>query len=149
MMNANDILKKKIKQTWHISPDATVAVAVKYMSEKEVGALMVMDDKSNVLGIITERDYFRKIVPEKRTSFNTLVKDIMTPADQMHTVTPTTSVEDCMLLMTNKRIRHIPVFDGNQYVGLISIGDAVRSVISDKDFTIEQLENYIKGSYPS
>jgi CBS domain-containing protein len=108
---------------------------------------MVMDKKDKVVGIITERDYARKVILKGKNSRETLVSEIMTPSGKMYTVTPDTLVEDCMVLITGKRIRHVPVFDGDQYVGLISIGDVVKSTISQKDMLIEHLSNYIGGKY--
>jgi CBS domain-containing protein len=147
MQTARDLLKSKTKEVWSISPKSTVFDALKLMAEKEIGALMVMDEKEKVVGIITERDYARKIILKGKTSSKALIGDIMTPSDNMYCVKPDTSVEDCMVLMTGKRIRHVPVFDGSKYVGLISIGDVVKSTISSKDMLIEHLSNYISGTY--
>jgi CBS domain-containing protein len=147
MQRARDILKSKTKEVWSISPKSTVFEALKIMGEKEIGALMVMDKKGKVVGIITERDYARKVILKGKNSRETLVSEIMTPSGKMYTVTPDTLVEDCMVLITGKRIRHVPVFDGGQYVGLISIGDVVKSTISQKDMLIEHLSNYIGGKY--
>lgn len=152
MQTAKDLLKTKIKEVWSISPKKTVFDALKLMAEKEVGALMVMDEnapvgKEKVVGIITERDYARKIILKGKASSKALISEIMTPADKMYCVKPETPVEDCMVLMTGKRIRHIPVFDGAKFVGLISIGDVVKSTISSKDMLIEHLSNYISGTY--
>ncbi len=147
MQTARDLLKAKTKEVWSISPKSTVFDALKLMAEKEIGALMVMDEKGKVVGIITERDYARKIILKGKTSSKALISDIMTPAANMYCVKPDTPVEDCMVLMTGKRIRHVPVFEGNKYVGLISIGDVVKSTISSKDMLIEHLSNYISGTY--
>ena len=147
MQRARDLLKSKTKEVWSISPKSTVFEALKIMGEKEIGALMVMDKKGKVVGIITERDYARKVILKGKSSRETLVSDIMTPFEKMYTVKPDTPVEDCMILITGKRIRHVPVFDGDQYVGLISIGDVVKSTISQKDLLIEHLSNYIGGKY--
>ena len=152
MQTAKDLLKTKTKEVWSISPKKTVFDALKLMAEKEVGALMVMDEnapvgKEKVVGIITERDYARKIILKGKASSKALISEIMTPADKMYCVKPETPVEDCMVLMTGKRIRHIPVFDGAKFVGLISIGDVVKSTISSKDMLIEHLSNYISGTY--
>jgi len=147
MQRARDLLKRKTKEVWSISPKSTVFEALTIMCKKEVGALMVMDEKDEVVGIITERDYARKVILKGKSSRETLVSDIMTPSEKMYTVKPDTLVEDCMVLITNKRIRHLPVFDGDQYVGLISIGDVVKSTISQKDTLIEHLSNYIGGKY--
>jgi len=145
MQRARDLLKSKTKDVWSISPTSTVFEALALMGEKEIGALMVMEEKEKVVGIITERDYARKVILKGKSSRDTLVREIMTPLEKMHTVKPDTLVEDCMVLMTNKRIRHVPVFDGDRYVGLISIGDVVKATISAKDMVIEHLSNYIAG----
>jgi CBS domain-containing protein len=147
MQRASDLLKSKAKQLWTILPDASVLDALKLMAEKEIGALMVVDKKDKVVGIITERDYARKIILKGKTSMKTSVKEIMTPAAKMYKVNPDTSVEDCMVLMTGKHIRHVPVFDGGKFVGVISIGDVVKATISQKDFLINNLSDYIGGKY--
>jgi CBS domain-containing protein len=149
---AKDLLKSKTKEVWSISPKKTVFDALKLMAEKEVGALVVMDGdapvgKEKVVGIITERDYARKIILKGKASSKALISEIMTPADKMYCVKPDTPVDDCMVLMTGKRIRHVPVFDGAKFVGLISIGDVVKSTISSKDMLIDHLSNYISGTY--
>lgn len=147
MPKVSDLLKGKSKQLWKISPNATVFEALKIMADKEIGALMVMDKKDKVSGIITERDYARKVILKGKTSPKTLVKEIMTPVNKMFKVKPDTPVENCMVLMTGKHIRHVPVFDGSKFVGLISIGDVVKSTISQKDVLINQLSDYIAGKY--
>ena len=147
MQRASDLLKNKAKQLWTISPESSVLDALKLMAEKEIGALMVVDKKDKVVGIITERDYARKIILKGKTSMKTSVKEIMTPSNKMYTVKPDSSVEDCMVLMTGKHIRHVPVFDGGKFVGLISIGDVVKSTISQKDILIDHLSDYIGGKY--
>ena len=147
MQKASDLLKSKTKQLWTISPEASVLDALKLMAEKEIGALMVVDKKDKVVGIITERDYARKIILKGKTSMKTRVKEIMTPAAKMFTIKPDTSVEDCMVLMTGKHIRRVPVFDGGKFVGVISIGDAVKATISQKDLLINNLSDYIGGKY--
>ena len=147
MKTAREMLKNKTKEIWSVTPENTVFEALALMGEKEIGALMVMDDKSKVYGIISERDYARKVILKGKTSRDTKVAEIMTPLDKMFTVRPDTSVEDCMVLITAKRIRHVPVFDDDKFVGLISIGDVVKSIISEKDMLIEHLSNYIAGKY--
>jgi CBS domain-containing protein len=147
MLRVSDILKSKAKQLWTILPEASVLDALKLMAEKEIGALMVIDKKDKVVGIMSERDYARKIALKGKKSLNTSVKEIMTPAAKMFTVKPDTPVEDCMVLMTGKHIRHVPVFDKAKFVGLISIGDVVKSTISEKDTLIDHLSNYIGGKY--
>ena len=147
MQRASDLLKSKAKQIWTILPEASVLDALKLMAEKEIGALMVVDKKNKVVGIMTERDYARKIALKGKKSLDTSVKEIMTPFDKMYTVKPDTSVDDCMVLMTGKHIRHVPIFDAGKFVGLISIGDVVKSTISQKDTLINQLSDYIGGKY--
>lgn len=147
MQRASDLLKSKSKQLWTVLPEASVFDALKLMADKEIGALVVMDKKEKVVGIFTERDYARKIVIKGRKSLDTRVKEVMTPFDKMYTIKPDTPVEDCMVLMTGKHIRHLPVFDGPKFVGLISIGDAVKAQIAQKDALIDQLSNYIGGKY--
>lgn len=144
---AADLLKSKTKEVWSISPDATVFEALKIMGENQIGSLMVMDKKNKVVGIITERDYARKVVLKDKHSRDTLVREAMTPSENMITVKPDTSVEDCMILITGKRIRHVPVFEGENYLGLISIGDVVKATIADKDTLIEHLSDFISGKY--
>jgi CBS domain-containing protein len=147
MQKASDLLKSKAKQQWSILPEASVFDALKLMAEKEIGAVMVMDKKDKFVGILTERDYARKIILKGKTSLKTSVKEIMTPVAKIYKVKPDTSVEDCMVLMTGKHIRHVPVFDGDKFVGVISIGDVVKSTISQKDLLINNLSDYIGGKY--
>jgi CBS domain-containing protein len=148
MKTVKDILKNKDqKEVWSVQPKATVFEALALMGEKEIGALMVIDEKGKVAGIISERDYARKVILKGKASRETAVKEIMTPADQMYTVKPETSVDDCMVLITGKHIRHIPVFDNEKFVGVISIGDIVKSIIAEQETLIEQLSNYIAGKY--
>jgi len=142
MSRVRDILNTKDHRIHFISPNATVYEALEKMSEKEIGALVVMDSKK-VVGIISERDYARKIILQKKTSKKTLVKEIM--SSDLFSVTADTSVEDAMVLMTGKHVRHLPVFEKNKFVGIISIGDVVKSIISNKDFLITQLSSYITG----
>lgn len=142
-----DLLKAKKKEVFTIDPDAPVNEALKLMAEKEIGALIVVDKKGEVVGIISERDYVRKIVALNKPAAKMKVRDVMTPADKMLRVCPETTVEECMILMTGKHIRHLPVYEGGKYVGLVSIGDAVKSVISEQELLIEQLSNYIAGRY--
>jgi len=130
----------KGRDVWTVDLDATVFEALSRMAEKEIGALMVMDGP-RLVGIISERDYARKIVLLGRTSPNTLVKEIMT-SHVVYTQLEQ-SIEECMALVTEKRIRHLPVIDEGKLVGVISIGDLVKSIISDQQFIIEQLVRYI------
>ena len=143
MKTVRDILKVKGHEVWRIEPDATVFEALQRMAEKEVGALMVMNG-AELVGIISERDYARKVILQGRASPTTLVKEIMTThVVCTHLEQP---VEECMALMTEKRIRHLPVIEQNQrLVGVISIGDLVKSIITDQKFIIEQLVRYISS----
>ena len=143
MKTVRDILKVKGHEVWRIEPDATVFEALQRMAEKEVGALMVMNGPE-LVGIISERDYARKVILQGRASPTTLVKEIMTT----HVVCTRLEqpVEECMALMTEKRIRHLPVIEQNErLVGVISIGDLVKSIITDQKFIIEQLVRYISS----
>jgi CBS domain-containing protein len=136
------ILDRKGNHIWTISPDASVFEALKLMAEKEIGALLVLDN-GKVVGIISERDYARKVVLKGRSSKDAPVKDIM--SDKVIYVNPSTSVEDCVVLMINKRVRHLPVFEGERLSGLISIGDVVKEVIDEKEVVIDELVRYITG----
>jgi len=139
-----DILAEKGSKVWTISPEAKVIDALKLMAERSVGAVVVMY-KNQVTGILSERDYARKVILKGRSSAETLVKEIMT--FQVYYVNPTTTSEECLALMTQKRIRHLPVIDGEKLVGIVSIGDVVKSIISHQKVTIENLQNYIMGKY--
>ena len=142
MKTVRDILNTKGHDVWCIGLENTVFEALRRMAEKEVGALVVMDGP-RLAGIISERDYARKIVLLGRTSPNTLVKEIMT--SHVAYTHPEQSIEECMAIMTDKRVRHLPVIEAGKLVGLISIGDLVKSIIADQKFIIEQLERYIIG----
>jgi len=142
MQTVRDILKAKGTDVWRVEPDATVFDALQRMAEKEVGALVVMQG-AQVVGLISERDYARKIILHGRASPTTLVKEIMTsPVVYIHL---DQAIEECMSLMTEKRIRHLPVLEGGKLVGIISIGDIVKSIIADQQFIIEQLVRYVSG----
>jgi CBS domain-containing protein len=142
MQTVRDILKTKGTDVWCVEPDATVFDALQRMAEKEVGALVVMQG-AQIVGLISERDYARKIVLHGRASPTTLVKEIMTsPVVYIHLDQP---IEECMSLMTEKRTRHLPVIEDGKLVGLISIGDIVKSIIADQQFIIEQLVRYVSG----
>ena len=143
MKSVVQILKSKPEQTVQtITPLAPVLDAVKLMAEKNIGALVVMEDMK-VVGIITERDYARKIVLMGRSSKETLVREIMT--SPVMYVRPNHTNEECMALMTDNRVRHLPVMDNDKLIGLISIGDLVKDIISEQKLIIKQLEHYIMG----
>ena len=137
-----DLLKIKNRNIWTIEPGATVYDAISEMANKQIGALVVLEDKK-VIGIITERDYARKVILQDKSSKDTLVREIMT--DRVIYVKPDQKIEDCMALMTKKHIRHLPVLDGDRLVGMISIGDVVKTLISEKEFLIDQLTRYISS----
>jgi len=148
MKTVNDILHNKHqKETWSVLPDSSVFDALMLMSQKDIGALMVIDEKGKVAGIFSERDYARKIILKGKASRETKVKEIMTPANKMYSVPPGMPIDDCMALVTEKHIRHLPVFWNNEFQGLISIGDIVKNVISEKQDTIDHLNDYIAGTY--
>lgn len=137
------ILKAKQHQSvLTIAPTATVIDAVRMMAEYNIGGLPVVEG-DQIVGIVTERDYARKVALQGRSSEQTLVRDIMT--SQVMYVGPTQTNEQCMALMTENRLRHLPVLDEGRLVGLISIGDLVKDIISEQQFVIEQLEHYIRG----
>jgi CBS domain-containing protein len=138
-----DILKSKANHTVHaIGPNDSVFDALQRMADKGIGALLVMEGDA-IVGIVTERDYARKIALKGRTSALTLVRDVMTTAVMF--VHPHQTSEECMALMTDNRLRHLPVVDNGKLLGLISIGDLVKDIISEQKFVIEQLEHYITG----
>ncbi|MFZ3125571.1 MAG: CBS domain-containing protein [Acidovorax sp.] len=138
-----DILRSKSDNTVHaIAPGDSVFDALQRMADKHIGALLVMEGET-IVGIFTERDYARKIALMGRTSSVTLVSDVMTT--HVMYVSPTQTSQECMALMTENRLRHLPVVDGGKLVGLISIGDLVKDIISEQQFIIEQLEHYITG----
>ena len=145
MKTVKELVESKDRKVWSIPPKAKVFDALKLMSEKEIGALMVMNEKGDVRGIISERDYARKITLMGRFSKDTLVKDIMTT--QVYGVHPSATAEECLALMTDRRIRHLPVLEKDKLAGVISIGDVVKAVMSTQKVTIQQLENYIMGKY--
>lgn len=143
MKTVQDILKSKGNTVWSVSPDAPVFEALSIMAEKEIGALPVIEH-GRLMGIISERDYARKVVLQGKFSRDTTVKEIMSQA--VIYVKPSYTVEECMALMTNKRIRHLPVYDKEGLQGIISIGDVVKAEIDEKEFVIDQLMHYIKDT---
>jgi CBS domain-containing protein len=142
MTTVRDILDRKGHQVWTIQPDESVYRALEVMSDHNVGALMVMDGE-RLIGVMSERDYARKIALAGRASRVTTVRDIMT--SDVLCIAPHTRIEECMALMTEKTVRHLPVVDGDHVDGIISIGDVVKATIMDQEFVIEQLEHFIAG----
>jgi CBS domain-containing protein len=142
MKRVKDILSNKGAEIWSIGPDDTVYAAIHLLAEKKAGALAVIDGE-RLIGIISERDYARQIILKGRSSENTLVKDIM--SSNVITAAPGQDIQACMQLMTEKRIRHLPIIDADKLVGMISIGDLVRAIIADQESTIGDLEKYISS----
>ena len=142
MKPVSELLKRRESTLWHARPDDTVFEALQLLAEYEVGALMVMD-QGRLVGVISERDYTRKIALQGRSSKDTRVRDIMT-RDVLY-VTPNTGTRACMALMSEKKIRHLPVIDGDTVVGMISVRDILDDIIADHEATIAQLENYIRS----
>lgn len=140
MKTVRDLLQSKGHEIWSVAPDDTVFAALELMAERGIGAVLVLDG-ANVAGILSERDYARQVILKGKASKDTPVRDIMTT--ELFVVTPEKTVEECMELMTERRIRHLPVVVGDRLDGLLSIGDIVKAVISDKQDQIEQLETYI------
>lgn len=139
-MTVRDVLKAKGGEVFSVAPDASVFDALTMMADKNIGAVLIIDGPS-LMGIFTERDYARQVALKGRASKDTPVREVMTA--RVICVRPDQDVDECMGLMTNKRCRHLPVLEAGQLVGLLSIGDVVKTVIADKQFLISQLENYI------
>jgi CBS domain-containing protein len=142
MKLVNHLLEAKGNEVFSIVPQATVFEAIRLMADKAIGSLLVMES-GELRGIITERDYARKVILKGRSSENTIVAEIMT--QDVLTTTRSETVTNCMQVMTTRRLRHLPVVDGAQVVGLISIGDLVQAIISDQQEEIQQLGQYISG----
>ena len=142
MKSVKHILQDKGHNIWHTTPDTLVFDALKLMAEKGVGSLLVLDE-GKLVGIISERDYARKVILQGKSSLDTPVKDIMT--DKVICVSPEQTIEECMALMTDKHIRHLPVLVDEKVIGVVSIGDVVKAELAEKDFLIRQLKNYITG----
>ena len=141
-MTIKHLLEQKSPNVWAIDPTATVFDALAKMAEKDVGSLLVMEGEK-LIGIITERHYSRNVVLKGRTSPATLVRDIM--ERNVIYVRPEQSVELCMALMTEKRVRHLPIVEDTKVIGVVSIGDLLKFIISKREFDIDQLEHYIQG----
>lgn len=142
MTTVEKLLEEKGRDVLTIAPDDTVFHALERMAEHNVGSLVVVDN-GKICGILTERHYARKVILKGRTSPHTQVGDIM--ARRVICAVPQQTVQECMAIMTEHSVRHLPVFDGEQLCGILSIGDLVKNIIKDQQFTIEQLERYIAG----
>ncbi len=143
MSTVRELLQSKAGQIWSIPPNASVYRALELMAEKNIGALLVME-AGKLVGILSERDYARKVILQGRSSKTTAVDELMTPL--VYYVAPNDRLEECMALMTTKRLRHLPVLEQGEVVGVISIGDVVKAIISEQAITIKHLENYISSS---
>ncbi|HSG64050.1 MAG TPA: CBS domain-containing protein [Gammaproteobacteria bacterium] len=142
MRNVKDILNSKGREVWSVGPNDSVLDVLRLMAEKEVGATIVLDGE-RIAGIVSERDYARKVALKGRTSREARAADIMTST--VVCVRPEQSIEECMELMTRGRLRHLPVVDRGKLVGVVSIGDLVKAIIDEQEFTINQLQSYITG----
>jgi len=142
MNKVRQLLKAKGEQVWTISKDSTILDGLKLMAEKQIGSLPVLEGEQ-VVGIFTERDYARRVGPDRRQPEETRIEEVMTR--ELITVDPNQTVNDCMVLMTENHIRHLPVMDEGRLVGIISVGDVVKDIIEELEFHVEQLKSYITG----
>ena len=142
MKLVSQILESKGHDTWAVNPSDTVYDSLQLMADKEIGALLVMDG-DKLVGIVTERDYARKVILEGKSSKKSSVSEIMTK--RVLCVSPERTIDECMALMTDKRVRHLPVLDHKRVVGVLSIGDLVKAMISEQQVLIDQLQHYIAG----
>jgi CBS domain-containing protein len=143
MKLVKQILREKGSLVHSVPPHTLIIDALRVMAEKEIGALLVMDNE-NIEGIISERDYARKVILEGKSSRDLPVEEIMSTS--VYYVKPENSVEECMAVMTEMRVRHLPVIEGGKVAGIVSIGDVIKAMIDDQNFTIDQLVSYIKGA---
>ena len=142
MITVKEMLKDKTGGTLTISPQETVYKGLEVMAEKNLGALVVVKGEK-VVGMFSERDYARNVILKEKSSKTMLIKDLMNT--KVCYVRPEQTLDECLVLFTEKRVRHLPVLDGEKLIGIVSIGDAVKQYVADKEFTIRQLENYISG----
>jgi CBS domain-containing protein len=143
MKTVGELLKTKGHEMWSISPYATVYEALEMMADRDVGALLVIEN-GKLVGIFSERDYARKVILKGRASKDTTVSELMTQT--VLCVSTKNTLEDCMTVMTSKQIRHLPVLDNERLIGIITLGDVVKRIISEQEFTIQQLESYVYES---
>lgn len=142
MNKVQQLLKKKGEHVWSISKESSVEDSLRLMAEKNVGALVILD-KGELVGIFTERDYARKVGLDRKNSVDTSIEEVMTK--ELITIDPNKSVKECMVIMTDNHIRHLPVIENGQLVGMISVGDVVKDMIEELEFHVEQLTGYITG----
>ena len=142
MIRVRKLLETKGRQIWSTTPDASVYDALTVMAEKRVGALVVLEG-DKLCGVFSERDYARKVILQGKSSKETAVADVM--SSKVFYISPDQQIDECMALMTDKSIRHLPVLDDGELVGVISIGDVVKATISQQEFIIDQLEHFITG----
>jgi CBS domain-containing protein len=146
MVTIKELLKKKSGDIWSISPQTSVYQALELMAQKEVGALLVIEN-DKLVGIFSERDYARKIILKGKASKETAVSELMTTS--VYYVTPDNTLEEAMALMTSKHIRHLPIMNQGKLSGIVTLGDVVKKIISEQKLTIDELENYVTGGYGS
>lgn len=144
MYSVKNILDEKGYDFWTIEPETTVYEALKKMAGKDIGALIVVKS-TKIIGVFSERDYARKVILKGKTSKDTTVGELV--SEKVYYVKPTSTIEECMQLMTNQRVRHLPVLDNDKLIGIVSIGDIVNKIIQDHKNQIQQLEDYITGKY--
>jgi CBS domain-containing protein len=143
MITVRKLLHTKPDSVWTIRSDATAYEALRVMADKDIGALLVLNNENKLVGVFSERDYARKVILRGRSSKETFVSELMT--EVVYYVSPEHTINDCMAVMTAKHIRHIPVIDNGRLIGVVTIGDVVHAIISEQEITIRDLENYITG----
>jgi len=144
MITIEQLLNNKDDQIWSVEPKTSIFEALKIMSDKEIGALLVIEDEK-LVGIFSERDYARKVILKGKSSKNTQVGELMTK--KVLYIDPEKTINDCMAIMTDKHIRHLPVIENDKVIGMVTIGDVINQIISEQEFTIQHLENYITGTH--